>query len=117
MSNQVIAPTTEIVTSRPCETKFGKLALKCVSCSATEAGDGFILTLKHESFKEMKTPFGVKKQPIRHTFYMKVSDECPVDTEADMNMDDFNIIERVFETKDETTGEVITMWLKWLHLK
>lgn len=102
--------------SRPCEIKFGKLALKCVSCTPTEAADGFILKLVHSSSKQMKTPFGLKVTPIKHTFYMKVSEECVVGFEAEQDLDLFNIVERPFDVADTDTGEVITIWCKWLHI-
>jgi hypothetical protein len=113
MNTQIL---TDVTTARDCETKFGKLALKCVSCQPTEDKSGFILKLQHKSEITQKTPFGLKKVPVNHTFYMKVSEECKVGFEAPMNLDDFRIVERVFEVEDDTTNETTTMWLKWLHL-
>lgn len=114
-----IAPTTlvEHVTSRECTTKFGKLALECTSCTQTDAKDGYILTLKHNSTKEMKTAFGKKVTPISYTFYMKVSEQCEVGFKAEQDLDVFNIVEREFTFTNDETGEPVTAWLKWLHLK
>ena len=94
---------------------FGKLALKCVSCTETDKKDGFILKLQHQHLIEKVTPFGKKSQPVQHTFYMKVAESCAVDFTAEMNLDEWKITERPFEFTDEDSV-VQNVNLKWLHL-
>lgn len=108
----IMENNTQVTVNVAPERKFGKLLLECVSCTETKKEDGFILKLQHQSTKEMKTPFGKKVQPIQHTFYMKVADECEVGFKAEMNLDDMRIIERDYEIPE--TGEIVL--LKWLHL-
>lgn len=94
--------------------EFGTLNLKCASCTPTEKADGFILKLVHSHTIEKKTPFGNKVQPVQHTFYMKVQDECKPDFAADMNLDEWRITERPFVIDEN--GEEKEILLKWLHL-
>lgn len=96
--------------------KFGKLVLECMSCTPTELGDGFILKLQHKDTKEMKTPFGKKVQPVQHTFYMKVAEECQVGFKAEMNLDTMRIVEREFEMPEDADNAGEIVMLKWLHL-
>lgn len=119
MTNATQSPELP-VTSRPCEIKFGKLALKCTKCTETKDDKdvitGYILTLKHESVITTKTAFGTKLTPVKHTFYMKVSEPCIVGFEATQDLSIFNITERMFEFPDADTSEVVTVWCKWLHV-
>lgn len=106
----------EVITSRPCDTKFGTLALKCVSCTETDKKDGFILKLVHESAITTATAFGKKITPVKHTFYMKVAEECAVGFEATQDLNIFTITEREFVFPDAETAEEVTVWCKWLHV-
>lgn len=110
---------TAPVTSRPCETKFGKLVLKCSKCTETkddkDITTGYILTLKHESVITTKTAFGTKITPVKHTFYMKVSEPCTVGFEALQDLSIFNIVERPFSFVNDDS-EQVEVWCKWLHV-
>lgn len=85
-----------------------------MSCTPSE-NEGFILKLQHREIKSSKTPFGLKTQPVQHTFYMKVAEECEVGFKAEMNVNDMRIVEREFTIPEgDNAGEVVM--LKWLHL-
>lgn len=108
---------TQVTTALPQTAKqFGKLVLECMSCTATEAADGYILKLQHHETKSMKTPFGMKVQPIQHTFYMKVAEECEVGFKAEMDMDTMRIVERSFTMPEDADNAGVIVQLKWLHL-
>lgn len=109
MNTQVQVTTTEPI-------KFGKLMLECMSCTQTDAKDGYILKLQHHETKSVKTPFGLKVQPLQITFYMKVTEECKVSFKAVMDVDTMRIVERPFIMPEnaDNAGEVVM--LKWLHL-
>ena len=90
--------------------------LKCVKCTSSKNG-GFILKLQNKEEKSIETPFGKKTQTSQNTYYMKVDEECAVGTEAELNVDDFNVIERQYTIDDESSdlhGE--TIQLKWLSI-
>lgn len=110
---------TAPVTSRPCDITFGTLELKCTKCTETkddkDVTTGYILTLKHESKIVTKTAFGTKITPVKHTFYMKVSEPCEVGFTAKQDLDIFNIVERPFSFANDD-AEQVEVWCKWLHV-
>ena len=77
-----------------------------VSKCTESSNGGYILTLKQGI---VDTPFG--KQPATATYYMKVEGELGLGFSADINLDDYTIVERSF-----TTDEGKDLILKWLHI-
>ena len=110
------ATIQNVETVRECTTKFGKLELECTKCTENTAKDGFVLTLKHERIVQTKTPFGMKKTPVSHTFFMKVAEECKVGFTAVLDLDDFVIKERLYVPDEPLEDGTTEMWLKWLHV-
>lgn len=77
---------------------------------------GFVTKMVRETI--VKDPiFGDKTK--KETLYISSSKQVEEGTEVPQKHIDehFNIVEHPSEMLDEKTGEIITMNLKWLHLK
>lgn len=90
---------------------MAKINLTVVKSTPSSNG-GFILKLQNKT--AIVTPFGKKEQSI--TYYMKVADNsAKVGFAADLELNDFLIVERDFIPEDgENAGEIIPC--KWLQL-
>lgn len=108
-------PTLQPITSRICDIKFGTLELECTKCTETELKDGYILKLHHHHDVVTKTAFSTKVTPVKHTFYMKVSEPCAVGFKAKQDLNVFNIVERPFSFANGD-DEQVEVWCKWLHV-
>jgi hypothetical protein len=87
--------------------------LTVAKCTSSTNG-GHVLTLKEKSAPTtVSTPFGdVDKSEWTNTFYMKVHEPIKVGFSAELNLSEYNIVERPFTTDD---GKDLD--LKWLHIK
>ena len=86
-----------------------------VDKSKSSKNGGFVLTLKELGTSMAKsTPFGdTKTNPVKATYYMKTDTAPAVGFEAEIDLDDYDIIERPFTPEDSDTE----ITLKWLHIK
>jgi hypothetical protein len=84
-----------------------------VSKSKESSNGGYVLTLKHKSDSEsVATPFGnTTKSDTLNTYYMKVEDAPENGFSAQLDLDDYTIVERPFTTE---SGK--DLMLKWLHI-
>ena len=85
-----------------------------VSKCTESSNGGYVLTLKEKSPSVVvDTPFGKQStSDTLNTFYMKVEDSLETGFSADINLNDYEIVEREFQT--DKGKELI---LKWLHIK
>lgn len=61
--------------------------------------------------------FGIKKD-VKRTFYIgNMPASVEPDTEVKDDLNRFDVVERPFDTVEESTGEQQTIMLKWLHVK
>jgi len=91
--------------------------LELISSTPSSNG-GFVLKLQNKSTKEIVTPFGKKVSDHQETYYMKVAENaCQVGFKADLDLSQFNIIERPFVVTDEQSDlKGQTLQLKWLQI-
>lgn len=90
-----------------------KTAFEVVKSTPNQTG-GFV-------FKLVATREGIafgQKKTIKRTYYIggMVSDVKVGEVIVD-DLDNYEIVERAYDVVDDTTGEVTTVMLKWLHLK
>jgi hypothetical protein len=80
--------------------------------ATTSSNGGQVLTLSEVKTKEpVATPFGTtNRSSYGETFYMKVQEAPEKGFEAEVDLDNFRIVERPFTTSD---GKEIV--LKWLY--
>jgi len=85
-----------------------------VDKSTVSENGGFVTTLVCETEEAVVEHNGVKirKAGRKLTYYINTVDEYDEHDEIELDLDDFDIVERPFTTKK---GKSIT--LKWLHLK
>lgn len=91
-----------------------------VSKVTASSNGGFVVTLKEDNKNVQSvivdTPFGkATKSDGRetlNTYYMKLNDSPPINLEAEIDLDDYNIVERPFTTDSDKDID-----MKWLHLK
>jgi hypothetical protein len=91
------------------------IKLTCISSTASSNG-GFILKLQNKDVQTIATPFGEKTQGKQQTYYMKVDGPCKVGLIAPLDLDQFKIVERVFDRPTEIEGVKEPVTLKWLQL-
>lgn len=89
--------------------------LTVVSSSVSSKG-GHIVKLQNKSAKQQITPFGVKKVDSQTTYYIKLETAGVVGFSADLDIDQFNVVDREFVPEDAKPGDP-AMVLKWLQLK
>ena len=77
---------------------------------------GHIIKLQNKAVKTLVTPFGTKKTESQTTYYMKLETPGKVGFKADLDIEQFNVIEREFTPEDAEPGAEPLM-LKWLQLK
>lgn len=100
-----------LVTQRDCTTKFGKLELTCVKSTQDTDSDTWCNKLTH-TYKSA-IGFGGCAIPGRDvTFYLRTMVECPVGTVDTLDIDQFDIVERLYVPEDGKE-----MWLKNLLTK
>jgi hypothetical protein len=85
------------------------LKFKVISSNPSHEGKSFVTKINRSTV--VKTFAGDKVK--NETFYISGSNQLTVDTEVEVDLSMFNIVEHPFE--HPTTGEIIQ--LKWLHLK
>lgn len=88
-----------------------KINLTVVSATLSSNG-GFIHKLQNKTSTVVDTPFGKKTQDSQVTYYMKLDDAAPIGMQAEIDIDNFKVVERPYTVPD--TGEVLE--LKWLQL-
>ncbi len=89
--------------------------LEVISSTPSSKG-GHILKLQNKEAKEMITPFGKKKVDSQTTYYMKVEEAQKVGFKADLDVDQFKVVDREFVPEDAVAGAPALI-LKWLQLK
>ena len=91
-----------------------KVTVSKVSAKPSTNGN-YIHTVKTEG-KEVEV-LGQKKVSGQLTYFIALPNASPVGKVDTIDMDLFTITERPYEVADQTTGEVKTLMLKWLHVK
>jgi hypothetical protein len=95
---------------------MGKIKVTVSKCSTQASKNGnYIHTLKTEG-KEVSV-LGQTKVSGQLTYFIALSKPTKVGTVDELELDNFRIEERPYETVDTTSGEVVKLMLKWLHVK
>jgi len=112
-STAQVTPALPIATSRPCETKFGKLELVCVK--STQDTDSTTWCNKLEHHTKPGIGFGgISAAGRTITFYLRTEGAVPVGTTDTLDTDAFDIVERLYVPDGD---ENKSMWLKNLLVK
>ena len=82
---------------------------KVISSNPSNEGKSFVTKINRSTV--VKTFAGDKVK--NETYYISGSNQLTVDTEVEVDLGMFNVVEHPFESP--ATGEIIQ--LKWLHLK
>jgi hypothetical protein len=91
-----------------------KVKVNKVSSKPSKNGN-YIHTVKTEG-KTVKV-LGVDKTSGQLTYFIALPSAVAVGSEHELDMDQFTVTERPYTVKDQTTGENVTLQLKWLHIK
>lgn len=95
---------------------MGLLKVKVAKVSAKPSTNGnYIHTIKTEG--KTINVMGVDKTSGQLTYFIALPQAVPVGTEHEIDMSLFRVEERPFEVANESTGEIQTLMLKWLHIK
>lgn len=90
--------------------------LEVLSSTKSKNG-GFINKLQNKSEISVETPFGNKTQTQQTTYYMKTDTQAKVGFKADLDVAQFDVVERMYTVEDESSdlhGQEIP--LKWLQI-
>lgn len=108
---------------------MNSITLTCISSTATQKQDGFIVKLQTTADKSVVTAFGSKTQKSQTTYYIKLDTPVKVGFSAPLDLDMFTIVERPFDLEVDATpanpamgiaaepARTETVLLKWLQIK
>jgi len=91
-----------------------KVTVSKVSATASKNGN-FIHTVKTEGKKV--SVLGIEKTSGALTYFIALPSAAPLNSQHELDMDQFSVTERPYEVADRETGELTTIMLKWLHIK
>jgi hypothetical protein len=87
----------------------------CKKSTASSKG-GFVNTIVSETSKSVIVFGQEKTETVTRTYYIKTPKPIAVNAKAELDLDNFRIVERPYTFVDEETGEEKTIACKWLHL-
>ena len=88
---------------------------KCVKSTQSSKG-GFVNTIVTEHKKSVEVFGQIKEEVTKRTYYINTEKTIPLNKEAQLDLANFRIVERLYTFTDEETGEEKTIACKWLHL-
>lgn len=96
------------------KTLFMNTKFTVVACNPSNEGKTHVWKL---SANQTAKVFGISKT-IKRTYYIGgMPSAVAIGHELEEDLAKFDVVERDFDVTDDTSGEVTTLKLKWLHVK